>query len=917
MSVQLILYPQSFDGTSNPLSGNVYEFVSNGLSFTALDTATSYDSSAANASLDVLTNEPPSIVNTWYRFRSTSTGTPSLPTVTSGNLVLNSTTTTTLSGIYQRLSNLTVGQQYTFTINISTPAANGNIVVGAFNGTSPLGNYFFAASLSQITHSFTATSTDNTIMISYFNSVANNVTISSISVQPSAVAASGAIQLLDNGQVICDLYEDEDIPLTLSVDDFKNVAEQIQSYSKAFNLPATKRNNLIFNQMYEITRSDDGIIFNPYVKTQCVLKQDGFLLFEGYMRMIDVSDKEGEISYNVNLYSEVTALADVLKDRTFSDLDFTELTHDYTYANIRNSWQGILALTNPLQAGTFAGTVGASTTGVLKYPFVDWNHQFPVSSLGNPQLPNLESAFRPWVNMKYLVDMIFDAPDTPFTYTSSFLDGSEFNDLYMDFNWGSENTPVEIDITTFNGFYVPTYTTSGGFNYATTTYSVMELSPQPIPYIGGATPPNYNDTTKIITSTVVNEGYDIDYTYSIENIDTVDRTIECQWLYNSTPINSSGVQTLAANGGTYNYTGNLNQIMFNVGDTLQVQFRTNTGTASKVRQADCSGLICDTADVVFNVNAEAVTTNTILQTLRGELGQWDFLKGIMTLFNLVTLIDPDNPNNLLIETYGDVFITGTGAGTTLASRGISHDWTDKIDVSQMKLEPLTDLNKKTIFKFVEDDDDFCFRRYKEQVGGHLYGSKKWDASAFTVLTGEEEIIAEPFAATVCAPLMPQYSDFLIPKMYASSDDETEGFENSPRIMYTNGVHDLTSCTYSVPAQNGVAGDAFEDEYLRFSHLSEVPTLSNTTDFNFGECQLAQGLGNSPTRNMFNTFWLPYYAELYNPNTRTMTIKVALTPGDIATFKFNDNVMIKNREFRVNKIDYKPNDLATVEFILIG
>tara|TARA_R110001599_G_scaffold128298_2_gene302024 strand:+ start:220 stop:2973 length:2754 start_codon:yes stop_codon:yes gene_type:complete len=917
MSVQLILYPQSYDGTSNPLSGINNEFVSNGISFTGLNSVSSYDSSAANIPLDVLTNQPPSIINTWYRFRSTSAGTPSLPTVTSGNLVLNSTTTTTLSGIYQRLSNLTVGQQYTFTINISTPAANGNVVVSAFNGTSVLTQQSFAASLTQITHSFTATSTDNTIMISYFNGVANNVTISSISVQPSAVAASGAIQLLDNGQVICDLYEDEDIPLTLSVDDFKNVAEQIQSYSKAFNLPATKRNNLIFNQMYEITRSDDGIIFNPYVKTKCVLKQDGFLLFEGYMRMIDISDKEGEISYNVNLYSEVTALADVLKDRTFSDLDFAELTHDYTYANIRNSWQGILALTNPLQAGTFAGTVGASTTGVLKYPFVDWNHQFPVSSLGNPQLPNLESAFRPWVNMKYLVDMIFDAPDTPFTYTSSFLDGSEFNDLYMDFNWGSENTPVEIDITTFNGFYVPTYTTSGGFNYATTTYSVMELSPQPIPFIGGATPPNYNDTTKIITSTVVNENYDIDYTYSIENIDTVDRTIECQWLYNSTPINSSGVQTLAANGGTYNYTGNFNQIMLNVGDTLQVQFRTNTGTASKVRQADCSGLLCSTANVVFNVNAEAVTTNTILQTLRGELGQWEFLKGIMTLFNLVTLVDPDNPNNLLIETYGDVFITGTGAGTTLASRGISHDWTDKIDVSQMKLEPLTDLNKKTIFKFLEDDDDFCFRRYKEQVGGHLYGSKEWDATAFTVLTGEEEIIAEPFAATVCAPLMPQYSDFLIPKMYASSDDETEGFENSPRIMYTNGVHDLTSCTYSVPAQNGVAGDAFEDEYLRFSHLSEVPTLSNTTDFNFGECQLAQGLGNSPTRNMFNTFWLPYYAELYNPNTRTMTIKVALTPGDIATFKFNDNVMIKNREFRVNKIDYKPNDLATVEFILIG
>ena len=48
----------------------------------------------------------------------------------------------------------------------------------------------------------------------------------------------------------------------------------------------------------------------------------------------------------------------------------------------------------------------------------------------------------------------------------------------------------------------------------------------------------------------------------------------------------------------------------------------------------------------------------------------------------------------------------------------------------------------------------------------------------------------------------------------------------------------------------------------------------------------------------------------------MTIKVNLSPSQINTFKFNDTIIIKNREFRVNKIDYKPNDLATVEFILI-
>ena len=58
---------------------------------------------------------------------------------------------------------------------------------------------------------------------------------------------------LTDGQVICDLYEEEAIPLSLSIDDFKNVAEKTQSYSKDFHLPNTKRNNKIFGHIFEVT----------------------------------------------------------------------------------------------------------------------------------------------------------------------------------------------------------------------------------------------------------------------------------------------------------------------------------------------------------------------------------------------------------------------------------------------------------------------------------------------------------------------------------------------------------------------------------------------------------------------------------------------------------------------------------------
>jgi hypothetical protein len=235
----------------------------------------------------------------------------------------------------------------------------------------------------------------------------------------------------------------------------------------------------------------------------------------------------------------------------------------------------------------------------------------------------------------------------------------------------------------------------------------------------------------------------------------------------------------------------------------------------------------------------------------------------------------------------------------------------------MKIMPLTDLNKKTIFKFVEDEDDFAFNVYKSGTN-HLYGSKKYDASEFTILSGEDEIIAEPFAATVIKPLDTLFPDFITPSIYSMNEDETsEGFDNSPRIMYNNGVKTIAGYTYNAPLPNGSTAIGNETEFLQFSHLTTIPTVTTARDFHFGECQIiAAGAGSPVNNNLFNLYWLPYYSELYNPDTRIMTIKVNLSPSDINTFKFNDTVFIKNRTFRVNQINYKPNDLATVEFILI-
>ena len=903
MSVQLIVYPQSFEGQYNEISSSSTEFLVNGINFANLDSTPTYSSSITIPYFDTINNAPPLIVNSWYRFRNTTGGTPDFPTNLSGSLILKSVAGAgTIVGVYQRLSNLVIGTQYTIKLNLNA-ATTGFIIIQIANGTSIYSGGGGSASSTQIIDTFTAQSTDTTVMIAYFNTVTNTVTITDISIQPVIGAIpSGATNVLDNGQVIVDLYEDEDIPLSLSVDDFKNVAEQVQSYSKAFNLPSTKRNNKIFNAIFEITRSYDGVIFNPYRRTQCVLKQDGFILFEGYLRMLDVTDKEGEISYNVNLYSEVIAIADILQDRSFRDLDFTELSHLYDKTNIKKSWNDAgnsIVYTNP----STSGFRDAYTT--LRYPFVNWNNQIPISdgtngTEGFPQLVTLGQVFRPFINIKYIIDRIFEATD--FTYSSAFFNEADFLKLYMDFNWGSGNTPI--DGNEYNGTWL--FGTGAASNIGSGVYKELRLIPAGV--TGGQNistlPPNYDTSTYIITATTDNEKYIINYDFDLR-ITTGGSTVQCKWVHTTAsgfvnpPINGQSFTAVA--GGSANYVGNL-EVILQIGDTLKTQFKAST----EWRQNESLG---NPSSAIF-IQSNVSTNSETLNTLRGELGQWDFLKGLIKMFNLVTIPDEDNPNNIKIEPYLDVFITPSLTTTPL-------NWTEKIDVSQMKLTPLIDLNRKTMFKFVEDDDDSAFNQYKNQVGGHLYGSQLFNASnEFNILDGEDEIVAEPFAATVVKPLMNNFPQFITPAIYAMNDDGTsEGFENSPRIMYNNGIKS-TGISYFIPAQNGVVGSAAETNFLQFSHLSDIPSNSTALDFHFGICQLLPGVGDPTTQNLFNLYWLPYLGELYNPDTRIMTIKVNLSPADINTFKFNDTVFIKNRVFRVNKIDYKPNDLATVEFILI-
>ena len=107
MSVQLIVYPQYFNGTT-PFSPTATELIIDGIDFDLVNLSTSTQS-ISGALPQTFINSSTFTVNTWYRF----SGLANEVSEASGLLGLQ-----TDCGILQRLSNLTVGATYNLTFDI-------------------------------------------------------------------------------------------------------------------------------------------------------------------------------------------------------------------------------------------------------------------------------------------------------------------------------------------------------------------------------------------------------------------------------------------------------------------------------------------------------------------------------------------------------------------------------------------------------------------------------------------------------------------------------------------------------------------------------------------------------------------------------------------------------------------------------
>jgi hypothetical protein len=171
------------------------------------------------------------------------------------------------------------------------------------------------------------------------------------------------LQLYISGTRV-DLFKDESVSMTQSIQNVKDIAKIFTEFTKTFTLPASQTNNILFRHYYNFDIAVNS--FDARNKVSASIELNNIPFKKGTIRLEGVELKRNKVyAYKVTFFGETVNLKDLLEDDELQDLDgLNTLTLDYTDTNIKANLIGNLdALITPLITHTDQLYYDSATTG--------------------------------------------------------------------------------------------------------------------------------------------------------------------------------------------------------------------------------------------------------------------------------------------------------------------------------------------------------------------------------------------------------------------------------------------------------------------------------------------------------------------------------------------------------------------------
>ena len=131
-----------------------------------------------------------------------------------------------------------------------------------------------------------------------------------------------------------DLFKDESVTLTQSIQDVRDIEKVFTDFSQTFSVPASKLNNKVFQHFYNY--NIEG--FDARVKRDSELFLNDELFRKGKIKLEGATTKNNKAhTYKITFFGSTVNLKDILGEDKISALEFlNNFKFDYTDANIKS-----------------------------------------------------------------------------------------------------------------------------------------------------------------------------------------------------------------------------------------------------------------------------------------------------------------------------------------------------------------------------------------------------------------------------------------------------------------------------------------------------------------------------------------------------------------------------------------------------
>jgi hypothetical protein len=686
-----------------------------------------------------------------------------------------------------------------------------------------------------------------------------------------------------------DTLGDIDVEFTFSVADISDIERRNTSFSKTLTLPSTAKNQQLFGNIFDISVSNSifdgpniGQNFNPARQAKVQIFLDNVKIYDGVMRMMKINNVEGNIVYEVNMFGRLRDILHELGDKTLADLDFSgdgegviSYDHVWNQENIEESW-------------TRTEWVEGAQNYV--YPLVDYGR-----SLDMETFP-IEN-FKPAVFVTEILKRIFDDAGFQIQEPNFFNTNFYFRKLILLTAEKTITREVTKLLEQTTNLFFDDVTDTPSYEH---TLTFLNVEASGFDVTGG-------DTFTWTRTQPLNTGATFNARLSFVAITApTNNTWTIQITRGGVPVLSQNVVVdLNSVGAIFNWDVEIaGGITLAENDEYQVKLigQANTGfdlsTQVVIQQL---GVFTIGNTVPTAVDLEEGDEMKIEYTMPKSMKQRDFLKSIISMYNLYVTQDRLQTNVLEIIPYNEFFQT---------FKNEALDWTDKLDYSQeISITPLSELSAKEYRFTFDDDTDFWSASYKAKFN-QAYGESR------TIVPNDFELDTKTVKVVFGSPVMrEEVPGQIMVHLYKSENSVKVPDNFKPRIVFF-APNQPSLSTWYIDFEAGAVPYNF---YPYAGHLDNPIEPATDVLFSFPQ-EVYFSTGIYPQNsNLYTTYYDQLITSIGDRNSRLIEGYFYLTPTDISNLDFRKIIKLGNHFFQLQKVDkYNPiaNGLSYVSLFKI-